>query len=141
MTNPVPFPLARIKKIMREDKDCVVIAADSLAYVSLAAEQFLEMFIQSAHNLSKADQRKTVFYKDLANCVKQSDQFEFLEDILPKTIPYNEALEKKNEIQTSYYDTTKAAEVVDSKNEDDEKEDQDNFSEDNIEEDNLMEED
>ncbi|KAF9970563.1 hypothetical protein BGZ73_006717 [Actinomortierella ambigua] len=75
------LPAARIKRIIKEDKDINMVSNDAVFLISLATELFLESFMSKAYGLAKMEKRKTVFYKDL--------------DVIPKTMPLSEALERQ----------------------------------------------
>ncbi|KAF9968718.1 hypothetical protein BGZ70_009640 [Mortierella alpina] len=89
------LPVARIKRIIKEDKDVQMVSNDAVFIISLATEMFLESFTSKAFNLAKLEKRKTVSYKDLATAVSQHDSLEFLQDVVPKTMPLSAALEKQ----------------------------------------------
>ncbi|CAO3568469.1 unnamed protein product [Mortierella alpina] len=89
------LPVARIKRIIKEDKDVHMVSNDAVFVISLATEMFLESFTSKAFNLAKLEKRKTVSYKDLATAVSQHDSLEFLQDVVPKTMPLSAALEKQ----------------------------------------------
>ncbi|KAG0041788.1 hypothetical protein BGZ83_001316 [Gryganskiella cystojenkinii] len=73
------LPVARVKRIIKEDKDIGLVSNDAVFLISLATEFFLESFTQKAFNLAKIDKKKSVFYKHL--------------DVIPKSMPLTEALE------------------------------------------------
>ncbi|KAF8937849.1 hypothetical protein BGZ58_002057 [Dissophora ornata] len=75
------LPVARVKRIIKEDKDVQMVSNDAVFLISLATELFLESFTSKAYNLAKMEKRKTVSYKDL--------------DVVPKTTPLSAALEKR----------------------------------------------
>ena len=54
---------------------------------------FVEYLARMATSRSGKDKRKTVTYKDLANAVSEELRLHFLQDIVPKTMPLNEALQ------------------------------------------------
>ncbi|KAG0002862.1 hypothetical protein BGZ80_003834 [Entomortierella chlamydospora] len=89
------LPAARVKRIIKEDKDVQMVSNDAVFLISMATELFLESFTAKAFNLAKIEKRKTVYYKDLATAVTQHDSLEFLQDIVPKTMPLSAALEKR----------------------------------------------
>ncbi|KAI8603936.1 histone-fold-containing protein [Dissophora ornata] len=89
------LPVARVKRIIKEDKDVQMVSNDAVFLISLATELFLESFTSKAYNLAKMEKRKTVSYKDLATAVTQYDSLEFLQDVVPKTTPLSAALEKR----------------------------------------------
>ncbi|KAF9208637.1 hypothetical protein BGZ49_008205 [Haplosporangium sp. Z 27] len=89
------LPAARVKRIIKEDKDVQMVSNDAVFLISMATELFLESFTTKAFNLAKIEKRKTVSYKDLATAVTQHDSLEFLQDVVPKTMPLSAALEKQ----------------------------------------------
>ncbi|OUM68984.1 hypothetical protein PIROE2DRAFT_3220 [Piromyces sp. E2] len=93
------FPLARVKRIMKEDKDVIQCSNESVFLVSLATEYFLDYFAKKSFNQSQSEKRRTVTYKDIAKVVKDVDQLEFLSDVVPETIPFKKALQKQKEIK------------------------------------------
>lgn len=58
------FPLARIKKIMKADKDVNLVSADAVHLISLATEMFLNGFVKKASDISQNEKRRTILYKD-----------------------------------------------------------------------------
>ncbi|KAF9115002.1 hypothetical protein BGX27_009221 [Mortierella sp. AM989] len=89
------LPAARVKRIIKEDRDVQMVSNDAVFLISMATELFLEGFTAKAFNLAKIEKRKTVSYKDLATAVTQHDSLEFLQDVVPKTMPLTAALEKQ----------------------------------------------
>ncbi|KAF9985189.1 hypothetical protein BGZ65_011496 [Modicella reniformis] len=89
------LPAARVKRIIKEDKDVQMVGNEAVFLISVATEMFLESFTAKAFNLSKLEKRKTVSYKDLATAVTQHDSLEFLQDVVPKTLTLTAALEKQ----------------------------------------------
>ncbi|KAF9160172.1 hypothetical protein DFQ26_005806 [Actinomortierella ambigua] len=89
------LPAARIKRIIKEDKDVNMVSNDAVFLISLATELFLESFMSKAYGLAKMEKRKTVFYKDLATAVSQHDMLDFLQDVVPKTMPLADAIERQ----------------------------------------------
>lgn len=63
-SGPAIFPLARIKKIMKADKDVNLVAADAVNVISLATELFLDSFVKKASEISQNEKRRTILYKD-----------------------------------------------------------------------------
>ncbi|KAL6605080.1 hypothetical protein LY90DRAFT_701879 [Neocallimastix californiae] len=89
------FPLARVKRIMKEDKDVIQISNESVFLVSLATN----ILQKKSFGQSQGEKRRTVTYKDVARVVKDVDQLEFLLDVVPETIPFKKALQKQKEIK------------------------------------------
>ena len=64
------FPLARIKKIMKADKDVNLVSADAVNLISLATEMFLDSFVKKASDISQNEKRRTILYKDFGKVIK-----------------------------------------------------------------------
>jgi histone H3/H4 len=90
------LPLSKIKGIMKVDAQVNNITQDGVYAVTAATEMFLELLSQEAAQYTLSDHRKTVGYKDVAQAISDVHEFEFLMDIVPFTIKYKEALEKKS---------------------------------------------
>ncbi|OAD72888.1 transcription factor CBF, partial [Phycomyces blakesleeanus NRRL 1555(-)] len=80
------IPLARVKRVIKEDKDVSLINAEAIFCVAYATELFMEYLVTEGYQRAKRDKRKTVYYKDLASTVTEVEQFEFLEDVIPPTL-------------------------------------------------------
>ncbi|KAJ3056530.1 hypothetical protein HK102_011186, partial [Quaeritorhiza haematococci] len=93
------FPQARVKKIMKEDKEVVAVGTDAVFLVALATEKFVEMVSRKAYQFTKQDNRKGVSYKDLSKAIRDVDQLEFLSDVIPTPIPFKKALERKRAME------------------------------------------
>ncbi|KAL9554149.1 hypothetical protein MBANPS3_002949 [Mucor bainieri] len=91
------LPLARIKRVIKEDKDVSLINAEATFCIAYATELFMEYLVTEAFSKAKKEKRKTVYYKDLASTVKESDQLEFLEDVIPTTMTLKDAMAKRKE--------------------------------------------
>ncbi|KAI8644854.1 histone-fold-containing protein [Parasitella parasitica] len=91
------LPLARIKRVIKEDKDVALINAEATFCIAYATELFMEYLVTEAFSRAKKEKRKTVYYKDLASTVKESDQLEFLVDVIPTTMTLKEAMAKRKE--------------------------------------------
>ncbi|RUP45808.1 histone-like transcription factor (CBF/NF-Y) and archaeal histone-domain-containing protein [Jimgerdemannia flammicorona] len=161
LTGPDPpgttqLPIARVKRIIKEDKEVSLINAEATFLVAVATELFMEYLVSEGFSRARRDKRKTVYYRDLGTCpslcqifchfemyslistdefsrlsllrlphahihiyarlfsvslspiddtsktktasvVDEIDQFEFLEDVIPKTMPLKKALERRKE--------------------------------------------
>ncbi|KAG2211649.1 histone-fold-containing protein [Mucor mucedo] len=91
------LPLARIKRVIKEDKDVSLINAEATFCIAYATELFMEYLVTEAFTKAKKEKRKTVYYRDLAGTVKEIEQFEFLEDVIPTTMTLKAAIEKRKE--------------------------------------------
>ncbi|KAI9282670.1 histone-fold-containing protein [Sporodiniella umbellata] len=89
------FPVARIKRLIKEDKEIAMISSEATFCIAVATELFLEHFIKESHMNVKKDKRKTVFYRDMADVVQDNASFEFLSDVIPTTMTLKAAVEKR----------------------------------------------
>ncbi|KAF0322206.1 histone-like transcription factor and archaeal histone [Colletotrichum asianum] len=113
VTGQPALPLARVKKIIATDPDIGICSNNAAFVITLATEMFIQYLANEGQNMAKMDRkpRRNVQYKDLgklllfliliseretklkpaspeANAVNHHDNLEFLEDVIPKTIPY-----------------------------------------------------
>ncbi|KAJ1794455.1 hypothetical protein LPJ59_004527 [Coemansia sp. RSA 2399] len=89
------LPAARVRRIVKEDKDIFACGSDSLFLISKATEYFVESLVREAYEFSRLDKRKTVQYKDTAKAVQSIEQYDFLGNIIPMTVaPKNPAAGK-----------------------------------------------
>ncbi|ORZ03430.1 histone-fold-containing protein [Syncephalastrum racemosum] len=91
------LPIARVKRVIKDDKDVNLINNEATFCVTAATELFMEYLVSEGLNRARKDKRKTIFYKDLASAVSSIEQFEFLEDVIPHTMTLKSALERRKE--------------------------------------------
>ncbi|KAK2059893.1 histone-like transcription factor and archaeal histone [Colletotrichum caudatum] len=91
-TGQPALPLTRVKKIIGTDADIGICSNNAAFVITLATEMFIQHLAAEGHNMAKAERkpRRNVQYKDLATAVNHHDNLEFLEDIIPKTVPYKQ---------------------------------------------------
>ncbi|KAK2040127.1 histone-like transcription factor and archaeal histone [Colletotrichum somersetense] len=91
-TGQPALPLTRVKKIIGTDPDIGICSNNAAFVITLATEMFIQHLAAEGHNMAKAERkpRRNVQYKDLATAVNHHDNLEFLEDIIPKTVPYKQ---------------------------------------------------
>ncbi|KAF2075805.1 hypothetical protein CYY_002888 [Polysphondylium violaceum] len=80
------LPIARVRRIMKSDKDVKIISADALFLVTKSTEMFLDYLVKEAYKKTTGDSRKILSYKDLAAAVGDIDSLEFLDDIIPEKV-------------------------------------------------------
>ncbi|KAJ4164930.1 hypothetical protein LMH87_006583 [Akanthomyces muscarius] len=93
-TGQTQLPLSRVKKIISQDPDVAMCSNNAAFVITLAAEMFIQHLAGEAHTQAKLDRkpRKNVQYKDVASAVSHQDSLEFLEDTVPKTVPFKKAM-------------------------------------------------
>ncbi|XP_074310023.1 uncharacterized protein LOC141644397 [Silene latifolia] len=78
------FPVSRVKKIVKFDKDISRVTSEALFLVSGAAELFLHFLAEKSSDIVTAKKRKTIKLEDLRIAVKRHQPArEFLLDSLP----------------------------------------------------------
>jgi len=89
-TGQAQLPLSRIKRIIAQDQDISICSNNAAFVITMAAEMFIQHLSEEAHHQVKIDPkpRRNMQYKDVANAVARQERLEFLEDVVPKTIPY-----------------------------------------------------
>ncbi|CAM1511206.1 Fc.00g087190.m01.CDS01 [Cosmosporella sp. VM-42] len=109
-TGQTQLPLSRVKKIIAQDPDIAICSNNAAFVITLAAEMFVQHLTDEAHTQAKLERkpRRNIQYKDVgehprphptpflnqtlltppANAVSHQDNLEFLEDVVPKTVPF-----------------------------------------------------
>jgi DNA polymerase epsilon subunit 4 len=72
------FPLARIKRIIKADKDLDMMSSEATFLVAVATEYFIKHFMEEGYTKARLEQRRIVNYKDMASVVARSEEFDFL---------------------------------------------------------------
>ncbi|KAK8853403.1 hypothetical protein IAR55_004109 [Kwoniella newhampshirensis] len=91
------FPLSRIKKIVKADKDLDTMSSEAVFMVAVATEYFIKHFMEEGYTKARLEKRKIVNYKDLAAVVARSEEFDFLKDVIPAPMLLSEALELRKQ--------------------------------------------
>ena len=91
------LPLSRVKKLIAIDPDLAACSNPGAFLIAQATEMFIHHLAASAHTVVRSERkpRKVIQYKDLAAAIARDENFEFLSDVVPKTVPYKEAKETK----------------------------------------------
>ncbi|KAJ4389825.1 hypothetical protein N0V93_007297 [Gnomoniopsis smithogilvyi] len=99
VTGTVQLPLSRVKKIIAVDPDINICSNNAAFAITLATEMFIQYLAEQGHTFAKLDKkpRRNVQYKDLSSAVTHKENLEFLDDTIPKTIPYKEVKQKAAE--------------------------------------------
>ncbi|KAJ7202804.1 hypothetical protein GGX14DRAFT_462390 [Mycena pura] len=81
------LPTTKVQHIIKADKDITLIAKEATFLICCATEEFIKRFGEAAMALAERDKRSIVQYKDIATVVRKADEFLFLEEIIPWTLP------------------------------------------------------
>ena len=79
---PLPFPLNRVKTIIRTDRDTFLVQSDAVVVIGEAAKLFLKRFSRDAQKITAASKRKIVNSADVDTCVNRYQEYSFLEEQL-----------------------------------------------------------
>lgn len=79
-----PLPLARIKKVMKSDREVKMISSETPILFAKACEIFISEITIRAWQNAEESRRRTLQRSDVAAALARSDQFDFLIDILPR---------------------------------------------------------
>ncbi|KAJ2456048.1 hypothetical protein EV183_000391 [Coemansia sp. RSA 2336] len=80
------LPAARVRRIIKEDKDIFACGSESLYLITRATEFFIDSLVREGYEFSRLEKRKTVQYKDMAKAAQSIEQYDFLGDIIPPNI-------------------------------------------------------
>ncbi|KIL93574.1 hypothetical protein FAVG1_03556 [Fusarium avenaceum] len=75
------LPLSRVKKIIAQDPEIGLCSNNAAFVITLAAEMFVQHLAEESHTCAKLDRKPP-------SAISHHDNLEFLEDVVPKTIPY-----------------------------------------------------
>ncbi|KIY61588.1 histone-fold-containing protein [Cylindrobasidium torrendii FP15055 ss-10] len=89
------FPVSRVQKIIKADKEIPIVSKEANFLISRATEAFIERLCESAAGVAQRSNRATVQHRDLATVVRKADEFLFLEDIIPWSLSDAVAPKKK----------------------------------------------
>jgi nuclear transcription factor Y gamma len=103
--NPEKFkthslPLARVKKIMKSDEDVRMISAEAPVVFAKACELFIIELTHRAWLHTEEGKRRTLQKNDIAQCIANTDIFDFLIDIIPREEYAKSAIMKKSTMMT-----------------------------------------
>lgn len=90
----VSVPLARVKRIIRQDDQIMAISSGASYSVAAAVELFIKYMAEQAYIGARANKRKKIQYNDLAIAIQRQPELEFLSVLVPKTVPYKAIKDK-----------------------------------------------
>lgn len=94
-TRAPKVPIARVKRIIKQDDDVVGVSNSAVYSIAAATELFAQYFTEQALLSAQGDRRKKLQYGDFASAVSNTEQLEFLSDLVPKKVPYKKVIEHK----------------------------------------------
>ncbi|KAI0766386.1 histone-fold-containing protein [Trametes elegans] len=77
------LPYSRVQKILKADKDLVMVQREATFLISRATEEFIGRLAEAAQRLAERERRTTVQAKDIVTTVRRAEEFAFLEELFP----------------------------------------------------------
>ncbi|KAH9854769.1 histone-fold-containing protein [Lenzites betulinus] len=77
------LPFSRVQKILKADKDLVMVQREAAFLISRATEEFVGRFAEAAQKLAAKEGRSTIQPKDIVVTVRRAEEFVFLEELFP----------------------------------------------------------
>ncbi|CAG8669003.1 14275_t:CDS:2 [Cetraspora pellucida] len=101
ITGTTVLPIARVKRIIKEDDEVTMCAADATFVIAVAAELFIGHFVKQGLEQANSEKRRNVLYQDLG--------------VVPQTCKFEKALKTYNDTMKQY-DTTRTFDETNSDN-------------------------
>lgn len=98
LSSPVKLPLARIKRIVKQDPDISMISTAAVQTLSAAVQLFVCHFTEQALMESRMNGRNRLTYSDFADAVAHQDELDFLSSIVPRTMTYGQIKQKRDQV-------------------------------------------
>ncbi|OSD07131.1 histone-fold-containing protein [Trametes coccinea BRFM310] len=77
------LPYTRVQKILKADKELVMVQREAAFLISRATEEFIGRLAEAAQKLAERERRTTVQAKDIVATVRRAEEFAFLEELFP----------------------------------------------------------
>lgn len=106
--NAPHLPISKLKKIAKSDPDYIITSSNAFVATAFATELFVQSLTEEMLALSQLSNKSAntksvrLTYNNLSECVTRKENFQFLEDVVPKTKNLR-TLVKENKIR---YTTT-----------------------------------
>ncbi|PVF94656.1 hypothetical protein CPB86DRAFT_800331 [Serendipita vermifera] len=76
------FPIARVQKILKADKELNGVAKEAVFLIAIATERFIARVSEAARSQASREKRATVQKKDILAVTRRDDEYFFLAGIL-----------------------------------------------------------
>ncbi|TDL22213.1 hypothetical protein BD410DRAFT_788943 [Rickenella mellea] len=86
------LPMSKVEAIVQADGENGTLSKEAIYMLTVATEEFIKRFSQTAHGRSELDRRSLVQYRDMASTAYHFEEFQFLQDTVPMPIPLHRAL-------------------------------------------------
>jgi len=95
------LPFSRVQKILKADKELPIVAREATFLISLATEEFIKRIAEESRIVASRENRITVQYKDVANVVRRTEKFMFLDEIVPFQPPQTNPQPRQRKSKTA----------------------------------------
>ncbi|KAH8114518.1 hypothetical protein DFH11DRAFT_223762 [Phellopilus nigrolimitatus] len=92
------IPMSRVESIIQVDPENGFPSKEATFIISLATEEFIHRLTQAANTRSKLDNRGLTSYTDVADTAHYFEEFNFLKDLIPRTLSPKAALAERARI-------------------------------------------
>lgn len=86
------LPVTRVTRAAKQDKDIKIVSKEAVFLISIATEFFVKKLTNSAFERSKRERRVFVKYNDVASAVKRNPEYDWLEEVIPASVPLSTIL-------------------------------------------------
>lgn len=94
-TMNLKIPVARVKRIVKQDRDIGPTSAASIQALGAAAKLFVAKFTELAEANARTDGRVRLKYADFASAVANNEELAFLSPIVPRKVPFAQVKAKR----------------------------------------------
>ncbi|PIL22615.1 transcription factor [Ganoderma sinense ZZ0214-1] len=77
------LPYSRVQKILKADKDLIMVQREAVFLISRATEEFVAQIAEASQAVASREGRATVQAKDLMSCIRRAEEYVFLEEAIP----------------------------------------------------------
>ncbi|PLW18611.1 hypothetical protein PCANC_02967 [Puccinia coronata f. sp. avenae] len=81
------LPVTRVTRAAKQDKDIKIVSKEAVFLISIATEFFVKKLTDSAFERAKRERRVFVKYNDVASAVKRNPEYNWLEEVIPTSLP------------------------------------------------------
>ena len=90
------LPIARVQRIIKADQEMENTSKEAVFLIAAAAELFIKHLSDLSYTQAKLDKnRKVVHYRDVQRAVQKDWTLEFLQELVPPSMPLSAALAKR----------------------------------------------
>jgi len=89
------FPINRVLSIIKADRDINMVQKEALFLIAKATEHFISKLTQASYVECSRWNRRTIQYRDMAKAIQGSEEFFFLEEVIPLPVTLKDAISRR----------------------------------------------